>query len=1157
MGQVPSSLAQAASLFSKYTPNYHILRSFDEEHYGEIKFVQDIETGRRMFLKEVIFETKDAFQEEVDYFAKRMQISHPNIVHIVGFDSHTGQNFCSRIYKLLIFIELSGKDLGHELEERISQDKPFSESLLLMIAENLISALAYLQSHDLTHGDIRPRNIFASGNNYKLFDPSLSPQKELNGLGRAIISREETFLSPELVLQVPKNQLTTTGNKFKSDVFSVGVTLLSLASLTKGEELYNYEVGMIANGLLQNRLALVKKQYSMLTYELIRTMLIMEEANRPDFEDLQTRLAPFKEKIRQGRNPLASGSPSGTNQEPISPPRQGVSAFEGSSSEKEELRRSKDHASLAEQVETKPQKKIFDGAKKGRIVKGPAATQENVTNTDSQATTERKRIFDKGQNKENQSLHPLVANILHVNVKEKPMISQAEAPLQALPLQTQDIQQLETGSIKSIPQTPKSQAGQDEVFNFDYANQNNGQGNQETGMEFDNLFIKTPFDDLEDDAPNKSLSMAVAENMKRSHVYEEIPGTRDTLGGTKSSQHLHESMNQSRRNDMMSSQKDYSQVNIKMEEDPALQYSYANLQPHSEIIEHGESLNKQHPTRSSMDFGKNPSKEEENRQLAIEAVLKEFGSGSRYGGMSKSGVLQYGDNLGYGELPTYMRSSYNFESLRNNPDMAVNRGALSARDFTSSSHQQPWMNKENKVQVTPQVQQIQEIEKALSPKELPPQNIMMPSPRPVLDDVTNKNPETQQQQENEEIVTNKEIKDNSDIFSLNLKSALSEGLDDANSASGWFDFSYEFAQNDMENKNPEANKLEGSSNPIPQYSNLFPQKTFGQESNLMNMVLNSQPSTKNYIEISNKPQARPEPQGFEVDLSEIHRGNSERIKNAPLQEINQNLNQQTQAPFMKSSQPDFPATTLENKPATPMKQQYSEYPNLFDSGIGQMYPTGQIAQGMTSSSATKKNSDQLYNLLDLSVQKPAQVQEDKENYNPQGSIPPQTTNFDYLGQITSPALKVNKDIPVSTDKEIPSKILDYSVKLSESFNLEPPKMGYSSNADLLNQVLSDRPTGEVQRNVDFPLRSSQELFNYGRNDIPNANIASSNPPAIDDLSFLVNQALARTQATMNQMRPEPYNQRPYENNLLAAPKNFDFLSASIHTSMPGYNPSHP
>ena len=281
-----------------YTFTFQLLRKIQDPHYGEVKIVRDIKTGEQIILKEVVCTTKDAYQKEVEFYNKRVAVSHPNVVRIYGCNGQDKQNFCSSYYRISVFIELLTKTLANELETRIETGIPFSENDVLLIAENLIGGLSYFEKHDVCHGDIRPENIFVCPNAYKLSDPNLNVQKNANALSNAILGQAETLLSPQLLVQVPQSDFNVHCNKFKSDVFSLGMTLLSLASLTVSQEIYDYETGTFHVDLLQDRIELVRKSYSKFTFELIRDMLKFNEEARPDFIALSNRLTPYQEEIR-------------------------------------------------------------------------------------------------------------------------------------------------------------------------------------------------------------------------------------------------------------------------------------------------------------------------------------------------------------------------------------------------------------------------------------------------------------------------------------------------------------------------------------------------------------------------------------------------------------------------------------------------------------------------------------------------------------------------------------------------------------------------------------------------------------------------------------------------------------------------------------------
>jgi len=298
MGNKPSQ-PQALITKANFNPDTEIIGKTFDPHYGDIKIVRDFKTKETMILKEVVLNTKQAFDAEQAYFNTRVTVKHPNVVNVIGYNSQDKHNFCSTYYKVALYIEHLEDNLQTLLETRRAAKNPFSEEELLLIADDLITGLSYFQSQGVSHGDIRPFNIFYKDQVYKLSDPSLNAQKNSNALTQAIVHGTKTYLSPELIPQVPQQKFEITSDKFKADVYSLGVTLLSLATLTNSEELYNYEKGTIDENLIRERLNNVRTNYSEFTHDLIEDMLIPEEARRPDSIVVANKVSPHKEYMRR------------------------------------------------------------------------------------------------------------------------------------------------------------------------------------------------------------------------------------------------------------------------------------------------------------------------------------------------------------------------------------------------------------------------------------------------------------------------------------------------------------------------------------------------------------------------------------------------------------------------------------------------------------------------------------------------------------------------------------------------------------------------------------------------------------------------------------------------------------------------------------------
>jgi len=293
------SQPQANLTKANFTPDTEILSKTYDPHYGDIKVVRDFKTNETMILKEVVLNTKQAYDAEQAYFNTRVSVKHPNVVNVIGYNSHDKHNFCSTYYKVALYIEHFDDNLQTVLETRRAAKDPFTEGELLLIADDLITGLSYFQSQGFSHGDIRPFNIFVKDQVYKLSDPSLNAQKNSTALTHAIVHGTKTYLAPELIPQVPQQKFEITTDKYRADVYSLGVTLLSLATLTNSEDLYNYEKGTINENLIRERLDNVKQNYSQFTHDLIEDMLITQETNRPDSIAVSNKVGPHKEYMRR------------------------------------------------------------------------------------------------------------------------------------------------------------------------------------------------------------------------------------------------------------------------------------------------------------------------------------------------------------------------------------------------------------------------------------------------------------------------------------------------------------------------------------------------------------------------------------------------------------------------------------------------------------------------------------------------------------------------------------------------------------------------------------------------------------------------------------------------------------------------------------------
>jgi len=281
-----------------FTADVEEIGDIQSHQFGNVQIVRDKKTGQEFYRKKIVLQKKEAFDAQLLYYYTRLNTHHPSLINVVGYTSQEEKAFCSEQYKIFLYLDSLHRDMETELQERIKNKDFISEIELQLLSQHLISILAEFQKKGVYHGDICPASIFVTDEAYKLCDPTFESQGGSNAIAQAILlGGGRALLAPELLKQVPNQDFEIKTNKYKADVYSLGATLLSLATLIRSEDLYNYEQGTIDFALLDSRLKQIEGLYSPVFNHFLRDLLTFEESKRPDFIQLVDKLS-MEESLR-------------------------------------------------------------------------------------------------------------------------------------------------------------------------------------------------------------------------------------------------------------------------------------------------------------------------------------------------------------------------------------------------------------------------------------------------------------------------------------------------------------------------------------------------------------------------------------------------------------------------------------------------------------------------------------------------------------------------------------------------------------------------------------------------------------------------------------------------------------------------------------------
>lgn len=174
------------------------------------------------------------------------------------------------------------RDLWEEIQQRKNAGQVWSDAELMDALRQMVAALSCAQSFGIAHRDVKPQNIFLSGQVYKIGDFGSSTARILGANISTTIQGTPFFLSPELKQSFHQALQGVPYDPFKSDVYSLGLTILCMAMLNTPSEMNS-----LVNLEQTTAAYLGNLTWYPDTQSYLRTMLAVDPNIRPSFMEIQ------------------------------------------------------------------------------------------------------------------------------------------------------------------------------------------------------------------------------------------------------------------------------------------------------------------------------------------------------------------------------------------------------------------------------------------------------------------------------------------------------------------------------------------------------------------------------------------------------------------------------------------------------------------------------------------------------------------------------------------------------------------------------------------------------------------------------------------------------------------------------------------------------
>lgn len=185
---------------------------------------------------------------------------------------------------------------------KLQSTNVFKENELIEILRQSATTLSSIHTLHISHGSISPDNIMITkihDQPSKLATSLTIPFHDIlkselltfndNRLLKEVLRKNQSFLSPPLYSMLSSNRLYLKHDKYKSDVYSLGMTILYAMTLNLkalAETRFKYDLASTKKVILKY----AKTKYSTKLIDLISMMLVIEERQRLSIQSVLQRL---------------------------------------------------------------------------------------------------------------------------------------------------------------------------------------------------------------------------------------------------------------------------------------------------------------------------------------------------------------------------------------------------------------------------------------------------------------------------------------------------------------------------------------------------------------------------------------------------------------------------------------------------------------------------------------------------------------------------------------------------------------------------------------------------------------------------------------------------------------------------------------------------
>ncbi|CAD8131974.1 unnamed protein product [Paramecium pentaurelia] len=297
MGQEQSTNEKTQE-YKQFLLFYSQEREAIHPQFGTIKLFTHIQTNEQICLKKYFTKSEKEFSNLVAHLRQRNTFEQDNLLKILAIHQQDQIKICSDQSQITIIIQYYQENLSNEMSIRKLNNKPYNEGHIWILLQQIIDPCTYLSERNIVHGDIKPSTLYLDENGCIKIAECCMLNDGINGYQKMILSQDKAYLSPILLQQYKELIMSPIHDEQKSDIYSLGLTALSVILMEEVYDCFDYIQGIVLTDKLESKFIRIKQLgYSQILIEFIKQLLLFDEQQRPSWQMLKDFIDKYREKI--------------------------------------------------------------------------------------------------------------------------------------------------------------------------------------------------------------------------------------------------------------------------------------------------------------------------------------------------------------------------------------------------------------------------------------------------------------------------------------------------------------------------------------------------------------------------------------------------------------------------------------------------------------------------------------------------------------------------------------------------------------------------------------------------------------------------------------------------------------------------------------------